>query len=188
MSPVSEAAGHSRQPGQEETAVDVEHGSQVLLSTGPMESALRSLPAEAFENLLVVSVGDEPAGVERTVADLGHDPGRVGVVPVSATPVDSGDAAWTAPRVSPGDLTGISIGIAQGMRYVRPDEGWFVFDDIGVPFMHAEASRVCQLVSTLAAKCSARDVTGVYGVVPEAIDDAAHAQIESLLDETIEGR
>lgn len=168
--------------------MDIDPGRQVLLSTGPMDSALRSLPAEAFGNLLVVSVGDEPADVERTVADLGHDPGKVGVVPVSATPVSSGGEAWTAPRVSPGDLTGISIGIAQGMRYVRPEEGWFVFDDLGVLFMHAEASRVCQLVSTLAAKCSARDVTGVYGVVPDAVDDASLAQIESLLDEAIGGR
>lgn len=185
---MSEAAGRSRGPGQEEAAVDVEPGSQVLLSTGPMASALRSLPDDAFENLLVVSVSDEPADVERTVADLGHDPGKIGVVPVSATPVSAGGEAWTAPRVSPGDLTGISIGIAQGMRYVRPDHGWFLFDDLGVLFMHADASRVCQLVSTLAAKCSARDVTGVYGLVPDAVDDAATAQIESLLDDVLDRR
>jgi hypothetical protein len=185
---VSEAAGHAGQADHEETLVDIEHGNQVLLTTGPMVSTLRSLPDEAFENLLVVTVGDEPAGVERTVADLGHEPGKVGVVPVSATPVSAGGEAWTAPRVSPGDLTGISIGIAQGMRYVRPDEGWFVFDDLGVLFMHAEAARVCQLVSTLAAKCRARDVTGVFGLVPEAVDDAARAQVESLLDQALDGR
>jgi len=160
----------------------------MLLSTGPMDSALRSLPEEAFENLLVVSVSDEPADLEQTVTDLGHDPDRIGVVPVSATPVATAEEAWTAPRVSPSDLTGISIGIAQGMRYVRPDHGWFVFDDLGVLFMHAEAARVCQLVSTLAAKCSARDVTGVYGVVPDAIDDGAYAQIESLLDGVLDRR
>ena len=106
MSPVSEAAGRSQSPGQGESSISVERGEQVLLTTGPMDSALRSLPDEAFENLLVVTVSDEPADIERTVTELGHDPARIGVVPVSATPVTSAATAWSAPRVSPSDLTG----------------------------------------------------------------------------------
>lgn len=186
LRPMSEAARHSRGTTGDESPIDVSPGRQILLSLSPMESALGLLPAGAYENLLIVSVGDDPDAVERRIAERGHDPGNVGVVPVSATPVSLGDEAWTSPRVSPGDLTGISIGIAQGMQYLRADEGWFLFDDFGVLCMHADPSRVCQLIGTLASKCRSRNVTGVYGMVPEAVENSTAAQVSSLLDEAVE--
>lgn len=183
---MSEAAGHSRPTGAGEAPIEAAQGEQVLLTLEPMTNPLRLLPAEAFENLLVVATGHEPAAIERAVADLGHDPGDVGIVPVSASPISAGGEAWTAPRVGPGDLTGVSIGAARGMPHLRPGHGHFVVDNVSVLFMHAKAPRVCQLVDTLAAKCRLRDVTGVFGVVPAAVDDEAFARVGSVLDTAID--
>jgi len=147
-----------------------------------MGSAIARLPESALSNLLVVTVGRDADGVAAAVREAGGDPTNVGVVPVSATPVAPDAALWTAPRVAPSDLTGISIGIARGMRYVRPSEGWLLFDDLGVLLMHAEESRVYQLLTTLSAKCRSRDVRGVYALSRAAVGEGTYARFQELFD------
>lgn len=179
---MSEAAPTSRTQRDQAQLVDLPPGAGALVDREPMGSAIARLPEAALSNLLVVTVGRDPSDVATAVREGGGDPSDVGVVPVSATPVEAEAAVWTAPRVAPSDLTGVSIGIARGMRYVRPEEGWLLVDDVGVLLMHAEESRVYQLLATLTGKCRARDVRGVYALSRAAVGEGTYARFRELFD------
>ena len=181
---VSEAAsraGHPREDGEREDSLDIEPGAQVLAATRPMDSALARLPPESLENLLVVSIGRDPADIERSVLRRQGQPKKVGVVPVSATPVESDVGLWTAPRISPGDLTGISIGIARGLEHVRPG-GAVLVDDLSVLLMYADESRVYRLLMELAARCRSKGARGVYAFSRDAVDGDTYERFRSLVD------
>ena len=181
---VSEAAsraGHPREGGEEEFPLALEPGVQALAATRPMDGALSRLPPESLENLLVVSIGRDPAEIERSVLRRGGDPEKVGVVPVSATPVAGDVRLWTAPRISPGDLTGISIGIARGLEHVRPG-GAVLVDDLSVLLMYADESRVYRLLMELAARCRSKGARGVYAFSRDAVEGDTYARFRSLVD------
>jgi len=179
---VSEAAPSARPLPAEGPLGGLESGTQALVDRQPMGSAIARLPESALSNLLVVTVGRDVGTVADAVREADGDPTNVGVVPVSATPVGAEAGVWTAPRVGPSDLTGVSIGIARGMRYVQPAEGWLLFDDLGVLLMHAEESRVYQLLTTLSAKCRSRDVRGVYALSRAAVGEGTYARFRELFD------
>ena len=178
---MSEAASRSGGPREEGGTLDLEPGAQALAATRPMDDALSRLSAASLENLLVVSIGRDPAEIERSIRRRQAEPEKVGVVPVSATPVSNDLRLWTAPRISPGDLTGISIGIARGLEHVRP-EGAVLVDDLSVLLMYADETRVYRLLTELAARCRARGANGVYAFTRDAVEDDTYARFRSLFD------
>ena len=178
---MSEAASSSRRH-HAEPSLDLAPGTQAIVDKPPMATAITRLPSEALSNLLVVAVGRDPSTIETAVEDAGGDPSNVGVVPVSATPVDTDARVWQTPRVGPSDLTGVSIGVARGMRHVQPGEGWLLVDDLGVLLMYAEDSRVSQLLATVSGKCRTRRVKGVYALSRAAVGAGRYAQFRELFD------
>lgn len=187
---MTQASDHERPAdGGESPTVDVlpalGPGEQVLASVPSGEYVLDYLPDEAFENLLVVAAGRSPTAIERTLREAGHEPRRVGVVPVSGTDVDYDGPMWCGDRVSPHDLTGISIQFGKGVRYVKPGEGWVVFDNLTVLLMYAEANRLFQLLNSVVDGVRAREARGVYPIVRDATSQETYQQFRSLFDREI---
>lgn len=150
------------------------------LSTGSFR--IDQLPDAAFENLLVVSLGTSPTRVEEAVREAGHEPRKVGVVPVSGTELSYDGPMWTSDRVGPNDLTGISIRVGQGLEYVKPGEGWVVFDSLTVLLMYNETDRVYRLLNSLASNVRERNAHGVFTIVRDATSDDTYAKFRNLFD------
>lgn len=161
-------------------------GVQALVRMPSMRSPLSVLPDAAFENLLVVSATRPPGAVERRVRERGGDPERVGVVPVSGSPLDYDGAMWTTEAVTPANLSGISDRVGEATRYVKPGVGWVVFDNVNVPLMYADRSGVQGLVRSVAAQARARDARGVFSVVPGALARGTYRSLEEVFDLTLD--
>lgn len=159
-------------------------GEAALAQLGGRDSPLPHLPQAAFENLLVVTV-DAPSAVERAVREAGGDPSNVGVVPISASPVSYDGPCWTADRVSPSDLTGISIQFARGERYLRDGAGWLVLDGLGTLLMYAEGSKLYRLLAHLVSRCRERQLRQVTGIAASAVAPETLAQFQGLHDRTV---
>ena len=142
----------------------IEAGDQALLAVPSMRNPLELLPDHAFDNLLVATVRS-PAKIERHVDRRGLDPQRVGVVPLSNADNEYEGPLWTSRRLSPTDLTGISIECSRGGQYLRRGEGWFVLDNIHTLLMYSDDRRVYQLLDSLRASMGQREIRGCYAVV-----------------------
>ncbi|WP_267639641.1 DUF7504 family protein [Haloarchaeobius amylolyticus] len=166
----------------------VDAGTQALVLISSLRSPLTLLPGSAFENLLVVSTTRSPAKVEQLVRERGGDPNRVGVVPVSGSPVDYDGPMWTASVVHPNDLSGIDQRFARGMNYVKPGEGWVVFDNVNVLLMYAELSGVYQLVESAAARTRDRRASGAFALVRDAVGDSTYERFREIFDTELDER
>jgi hypothetical protein len=180
---LGDGAGESSAPAD---ALALDAGVQALVRMPSMRSPLAVLPSAAFENLLVVSATRSPGAVERQVHERGGDPERVGVVPVSGSPVDYDGPMWTSDAVTPADLSGISDRVARAARYVKPGVGWVVFDNVNVPLMYADRSGVYGLVRSVAARSRDRHARGVFSVVPGALATSTYDSLEDALDLTVD--
>lgn len=163
-------------------------GTQALVFTPSLESALSHLPETAFENLLVVSTTRPPGKVEALVRGRGGDPNRVGVVPVSGSPVEYDGPLWTTSVVHPNDLTGIHDRFDRAMAHVKPGQGWVVFDNVNVLLMYAERSAVGQLVDSMVATTRERAARGVFALVRDAVTDATHERFAGTVDVELDRR
>lgn len=163
--------------------LDVAPGSQALVRTGGAGLPFGRLPAAAFENLLVVSTGRTPERVERALVDAGCDRlERVGVIPVTGSDVSYDGPLWVTDRVSPSDLTGISIRFSNALRHVRPGRGWVVFDNVSTLYMYASDDRVYHLLSRIGELTTQRDARGVFVVVRGMLDDETNARLRAIVD------
>lgn len=175
----------SRGPTDEEAVpgeIDVPVGSQALVLMPSLHSPLSLVPADAFENLLVVSTTRPPGKVEQVVRERGGDPATVGVVPVSGSPVDYDGPCWTSSVVHPNDLSGIHDRFQQGMNHVKPGKGWVVFDNVNVLLMYAERSSVINFTDSVAAGVRRRNATGAYALVREAVGDETYGAFADVFD------
>ncbi|MFC4407388.1 DUF7504 family protein [Haloarchaeobius iranensis] len=163
-------------------------GTQALVLTPSLRSPLSTLPPAAFENLLVVSTTRPPVKVEQFVRDRGGDPNKVGVVPVSGSPVDYDGALWTTSVVHPNDLTGIHDRFERALVHVKPGTGWVVFDNVNVLLMYAERSAVGQLVDSVAARTRERAARGVFALVRDAVTDSTYERFGGGMDLEVDYR
>lgn len=161
---------------------ELEPGEQAVVDTA-RGIELAHLPARSFRNLLVVSTTQSPGRIEQAVRDAGGDPADVGVVPVSGSREPYDGPLWTAERVDPSDLTGLSMRFSDAARYLQPGEGWVVFDNLTVLLMYAPAERVYRLLSSVTPAMRDRQVRGLYGVVRSAMDDETYNRLLGLFDE-----
>lgn len=180
--------GDERDPngGSATRYLSLDAGVQALVRMPSMRSPLAVLPDRAFENLLVISATRPPGAVERRVRQRGGDPERVGVVPVSGSPVDYDGPMWTSDAVTPANLSGISDRVGEATRYVKPGVGWIVFDNVNVPLMYADRSGVQGLVRSVASQARGRDARGVFSVVPGALARGTYRSLEELFDLTLD--
>ncbi|MFD1526501.1 DUF7504 family protein, partial [Halolamina salina] len=127
-----------------------------------------------------------PGRVEEAVRAGGGDPADVGIVPVSASPVRYGGPCWVAERVSPSDLTGISIQFSRGERYLREGAGWVVVDGLGTLLMYNEEGKLYRLFSHLVGRARERQFRHVTGVDPGVLTSETLARFQGLHDRSIE--
>lgn len=167
-------------------ALRLEASEQTLLSTSVMKPRLERLPDEAFRNLLVVSTGLHPTAVQREVERRGLDPRSVGVVPITSTYLDYDGPLWVTERVAPSDLTGISVALARGFRYVEPGAGWLAFDSISTLLMYSEETRLFRLVDWLIANGRRNDVRGVYALMRSTVEETTYRRFSGLCDTIVD--
>lgn len=168
-----------------EPGLDIPPAEPALLRLPSRASAVERLPRDAYENLLVVTV-DAPERIETAVRNGGGDPENVGIVPVSASPVRYDGPCWTADRVSPSDLTGISIQFARGERYLREGSGWAVIDGLGTLLMYNEEGKLYRLFSHLISRARERRLRHVTGVDPDVLTSETLARFQGLHDRSID--
>lgn len=171
-----------QQMAQQPEVVRAEAGEQVLFEKATSDPPFEHLPGEAFGNLLVVTTGVTPKQVQRRLESLGHDPRAVGVVPITASEFRYDGPLWVSRRVEPSDLTGISIEVSRGFRYLSPQRGWLTFDSISTLLMYADESRVYRLLAWLVGNARENDVHGVYALARATLDDATYRRFLDLCD------
>ena len=163
-------------------------GDQALVLSPSLRSPLSLVPATAFENVLVVSTTRPPSKVEQLVRDRGGDPNKVGMVPVSGSPVDYDGPLWTTGVVHPNDLSGIHERFQRGMQHVKPGHGWVVFDNVNVLLMYAEQSSVFQFVDSVATTTRHRNARGAFALVRDAIADSTYDRFRAAFDVELDRR
>lgn len=186
---MSEGNGARRGRGgdatDDSTALDVDPGEQVLVSLGGETFDYGRLPESAFENLLVLSVGRNPRQIERALRRLDVDPQSVGVVPVTGSSISYDGPLWTANRVSPMDLTGISIEFTRGFEHLHEGRGWVLVDSVSILLMYADVDRVYRLLDSMVTACRQQNVRGVFVVDADAVAPETMSRLEGLFDRTV---
>lgn len=165
----------------ENCPLDLAPGEAALAKLGGQGSPIEHLPQRAYENLLVVTV-TAPKTIETAVREAGGDPANVGIVPVSASPLSYDGPCWTADRVSPSDLTGISMQFARGERYLADGSGWVVVDGFGTMLMYAEEENLYRLLSHLISRTRERRLRHVTGLVGSVVSETTLARFRDLHD------
>ena len=160
-------------------------GSVSLATIPGGASVLDDLPDSAFENLLVVAAGTSIRDVENAVESRGGDPRKVGVVPVSGTESNRDTPLWTARRVDPRDLTGISIEVSRGMEYVKPGTGWVVVDSASVLAMYAKPERLVRLLSSIASACREANARCIIAITESVLDDETIQKLAGIADQQV---
>lgn len=168
----------------DESPLDLRPGEAALARLATRDSPIEHLPSQALENLLVVTVSP-PARVERAVREAGGDPNDVGIVPVSASAVDYDGPCWIAERVSPSDLTGISIQFSRGERYLAEGTGWVVVDGLGTMLMYVEEAKLYRLLSHFVTRARDRRLRHVTGLVDEVVSSETLARFRELHDRSV---
>lgn len=163
-------------------------GDQTIALVPSMASPLETLPDEAFENLLVVTLGRSPNAIEKAVQERGHDPSTVGVIPVWGSSIDYDGPLWTTDVVNPSDLTGVSMRFSTAMQHIQSHNGWVVFDNINILLMYSPEERVHQFLSSVVKHVRERNATGVYCFVRDAMTDSTYSRFENLYDTVIDYR
>lgn len=180
-----------RPPESERTAprrrIHVDPGEQALFAKATMGPPLDDLPDEAFHNALVVTTGSRPRRIQTAVEERGLNPRRIGVVPITANELDYDGPLWVSKRVAPSDLTGISVEVSRGFRYLSPGEGWLVFDSVSTLLMYSEEQRVYKLLNWLASNARDNEVRGVYALVRDVVTPQTYSRFQSLYDLVIDG-
>lgn len=174
----------SEQQSSAEGPLDLDPGEAALAMVSNRDTPIAHLPPQALENLLVVTV-DAPERVEQAVREAGGDPKDVGIVPVSASPVQYDGPCWTAERVSPSDLTGISIQFSRGERYLAADTGWVVVDGLGTMLMYVEETKLYRLLSHFVTRARGRRYRHVTGLVDDVVSSDTLARFQSLHDRSV---
>jgi KaiC/GvpD/RAD55 family RecA-like ATPase len=178
---------------------DLDSGSYLL--AGPAMSGkydlLLSFIAEGIESgdgALFVSTNEDAGGVIGDVED------RMGAVPDHFRLVDcvserGGGDALPADRVeyvsSPGDLTGIGIGVSEQLR--RFDESTveqtrLAFYSLSTLLMYAELETVFRFLHVLTGRIGSIDAVGVFAVDPTTHDESTVNTLKQLFDGMIELR
>ncbi|MGB9985818.1 DUF7504 family protein [Salarchaeum japonicum] len=157
-------------------------GTQVLAEAPPHGSVVDVLPERAFDNLLLVRTNASPTRTERALRERGVDPSRVGVIPVTGSSVSYDGPIWVSERVSPSDLTGLSIQYSNALQYVRTG-GWVVFDNLSTLYMYADSERLYRLVATLTNETRDVGATGVYVVASGSMRSEDYSQLRGVTDD-----
>lgn len=161
---------------------EVVAGDQVMLDTD-RGLTLGRLPPEAYQNLLVVTTTHTPKRIQSAVESGGGNPSEVGVVPVSGSGSTYDGPLWTADRVDPSDLTGLSMRFSDAARYLQPGQGWVLVDNVTVLLMYAPEENVYRLLSSLTSYLRGREIRGLYGIVRSAMNDETYQRFRGIFDD-----
>lgn len=160
-------------------------GEQVLVRMSREKFDLETLPEQAFENLLVVSVGRTAKQIEARLRELGRPLNSVGVIPVTPSTDDYSGPLWCEKNVYPSDLTGISIAFSQAYRYLKEGRGWVVFDNLSVLLMYTQPERLYRLVDSFMQQCRGKGLHGVYVIDETSVEPSTVDRFGQVVDRTL---
>lgn len=168
--------------------VEIQRGTQAIVSIKAMSEPVELLPEEAFGSLLVVSTGGHPRNIEDKVREAGGDPSEVLVVPVTGSSLRYDGPLRLAERTGPNDLTKVGVNINNGLRELDDREPWVLFDNINVFLMYADDSRVYRFMDTVVGSTRQAGGRGVYCTVRDAIADQTYERFRQLCDREVDAR
>lgn len=160
-------------------------GEQVLLEVEGRRSALSVLPETAFENLVVVTTHDTPGEIEDAILARDGTLDTVGIVPITSSVHRYDGPVWTTERVSPGDLTGVSIRVSQAVANLDAGRGWLVFDSVSTLMMYADEDRVFRLFDWLVGSVRDEALRGVYTVQSGVVTARTLRMLRGRCDDTV---
>ncbi len=140
-------------------------GEQGILYDEPLDCPFKTLPTDAFENLLIVTFRS-PRIIEDALKSHGHDIDNVGVIPISSEPqLPPTEIAHTDPA-NPNDPTDLSIKFTKSLDCLSDGEGWVVFEKCDLLNMYLENDTSRRFMKYMIEEVQNRDHRGVYEVSP----------------------
>ncbi|WP_459191308.1 RAD55 family ATPase [Halosimplex sp. J119] len=181
----------------------VRPGSNILISgpamSGKEDVALSMLADGAREGQgsLVVTTGDRAEGVLDGFLDRAPDadPSLVSVVDCRGDGSRRGEATASGSYVyhvsSPGDLTGIGIGITECLEYLHnngADSGRFALTSLSTMLTYTDRKTVFKFCHVLSSRFDSAGYLGLFTIDSSAHDDQTLQVIKQAFDGMIEIR
>jgi len=163
-----------------------ERGTQLLLTLSSMQSPVAHLPAEASRNLIVVS-SKQPAAVADRLAEAGADLDAVAHIPISGAETTYDGPMWTCDPLVPDDLTGLSMRLSKAFEALG-DGGYLLVENLNVFLMYAAQARVVRFLDHLTGLAADHDVTGVYTLVGDTVDEETYDRLRLSVDTDLDQR
>jgi len=190
-------------PLEFDALADVRPGSNILVS-GPAMSGKADLcmgmladGSRRGEGAVVMTTGDRADEIlddyRTRVDDL--DESRVAVVDCrgdgSRSDERTAEGAYVYHVSSPGDLTGIGIGITKGLETLAnngAEEGRFALDSLSTMLTYTDRKTVFKLCHVLSSRFDSAGYVGLFTIDSEAHDDQTIQVIKQAFDGMIEIR
>lgn len=169
-----------------ESELSVEQGTQLLLSLSSMQSPIAHLPADATQNVIVVSSKPSTAVADR-LADEGAKLPAVAHIPISGAKTEYEGPMWTCDPLVPDDLTGLSMRLSRAFEALG-ESGYLVVENLNVFLMYAATDRVVRFVDHLTELAEDHDVTGIYTLVGDAVGEETCDRLRLSVDTEVDCR
>jgi len=169
------------------TELTAEPGSQILLSLSSMQSPLTLLPPDARRNLIVVS-SEPPTNIAETVTAVVDDLDTVAHVPISGSETEYSGPMWTCDPLVPDDLTGLSMRLSRAFEALGQAEGYLLVENLSVFLLYAAHARVIRFLDHVTGLAEDHGITGVYGLVGDAVDEETYDRLRLTVDTEIDCR
>lgn len=162
--------------------ISLEPGTQAVAKIPAMKRPQSFLPPEAFDSLLFICTRGDPESVEERVLEVGRDPSRVLVLPVSGTSIRYDGPLKLSDRAGPNDMTKVGINFTNGLRSLEGESPWVVVDNFNVFLMYADESLVYRFMNSLTNEARQAGARGIYCTVRDAIEDETYEKFRQLCD------
>jgi len=190
-------------PLEFDALADVRPGSNILVS-GPAMSGKAGLctamladGSRSGEGAVIMTTGDRADEIlddyRTRVEDL--DESRVAVVDCrgdgSRSDERTAEGAYVYHVTSPGDLTGVGIGITKGLETLAnngAEEGRFALDSLSTMLTYTDRKTVFKLCHVLSSRLDSAGYVGLFTIDSEAHDDQTIQVIKQAFDGMIEIR
>lgn len=167
--------------------LSLEPGTQSLLALSSHQSPVRLLPADATRNLIVVS-SESPAAVAERLSAAGAELGAVAHLPISGAETDYDGPMWTCDPLVPDDLTGLSMRLSRAFEALGDEGGYLLVENINVFLLYASRYRVIRFLDHLTGLAADHGITGIYGLVGDAVEAETYDRLRLSVDAEIDRR
>ena len=170
---------------------DEDRKISLVLSPAATETNLgivRGMTARGAKAVVVTT--DLPYAVlRRLYAEGGVDPARVRIVD-AVTKYAAGRGLEDAENVifvkSPGDLTGLGIAIAQGIRGSGGGRVFVLFDSVSTMLIYLSSEDVSRFIRFVTGRLKVAGAAGVFLAAERGLDPRLRTDLTAVVDEVVE--